>query len=265
MKPYLAVCTMYRNHARYLREWIEFHRLVGAERFFLYNNLSEDDHREVLDPYIDAGLVTLHDWPLDPGLRQAFDHCIQEHREDARWIAFIDIDEFLFSPLGVPLPEVLSDYEDAPGVAVSWMVFGTSGHEEPPAGLVTENYTFRANTVSNNFIKSVVDPARTVRCVTPHAFVYENGVAVNENHEPMPERVGNTRAPSWSLLRINHYMTKSEAEWRGKLNGVEPFFGWPRQQHAPAVLSQSFNDEADETIQIYVPELRAAVAGPAPA
>jgi hypothetical protein len=265
MKPYLAVCTMYRNHARYLREWIEFHRLVGAERFFLYNNRSEDDHREVLDPYIDAGLVILHDWPLHPGLREAFDHCLQEHREDARWIAFIDIDEFLFSPLGVPLPEVLSDYEEAPAVAVNWMIFGTSGHKTPPPGLVTENYTYRTNSPSNNFIKSIVDPARTVRCVTPHAFTYESGVAVNENHEPLGERAGKSSSPSWSRLRINHYTTKSEEEWQAKLNGVEPFFGRPRQDYSRGVMNRSFNDEADDTIQIYVPELRTAVAGPAPA
>ena len=42
MKPYLAICAVYRNEAPYLREWIEFHRLVGVERFFLYNNRSTD-------------------------------------------------------------------------------------------------------------------------------------------------------------------------------------------------------------------------------
>jgi Glycosyltransferase family 92 len=265
VKPYFTVCTMYRNHAQYLREWIEFHRLVGAEHFFLYDNRSEDDHREVLDPYIDAGLVTLHDWPPDPGLRQAFDHCVTEHRDDARWIAFIDIDEFLFSPSGEPVSEILRDYEDAPAVAVNWLIFGTSGHKTPPPGLVTENYTFRTNSPSNNFIKSIVDPARTVRCVTPHAFIYEDGVAVNENHEPLPARAGKSPSPSWSRLRINHYVTKSEQEWQAKLNGVEPFFGWKRQDHTPGVVNRSFNDEADVAIQIYVPRLRDAVAGSAPA
>ena len=37
------------------REWVEFHRLVGVERFFLYNNFSEDNHMEVLAPYIEEG------------------------------------------------------------------------------------------------------------------------------------------------------------------------------------------------------------------
>ena len=48
MTSYLSICAVYRDEAPYLREWVEFHRLVGVERFFLYNNDSVDEHREVL-------------------------------------------------------------------------------------------------------------------------------------------------------------------------------------------------------------------------
>jgi hypothetical protein len=233
---------------------------VGAERFFLYDNGSEDEHRDVLEPYIDEGLVVLHDWPEDPGMRGAFDNCLREHRTDARWIAFIDIDEFLFSPLGVPLPEVLKDYEYAPGVGVNQWIFGTSGHEKSPPGLVTESYTRRASAASN-FIKSIVDPTRTIQSGNPHFFWYENeAVAVSENHELLPANFGRSPNASWSRLRINHYMTKSEEEWSEKLDGVEPFGGRPRQSYSPGIGRRTYNDEVDDTIQMYVPALRDAVA-----
>ena len=45
----------------YLAEWIEFHRLIGVERFFLYDNGSADDHEQVLAPYVDEGIVVVHD------------------------------------------------------------------------------------------------------------------------------------------------------------------------------------------------------------
>ena len=51
-------------------------------------------------PYLDAGIVTVHDWPLSPGLTGAIDHCIEHHRHDSHWIAFIDVDEFVFAPDG---------------------------------------------------------------------------------------------------------------------------------------------------------------------
>ena len=61
------MCAIYRDEAAYLREWVEFHRVVGVERFYLYDNHSVDDHRHALAPYIADGTVVLHDWPLFPG------------------------------------------------------------------------------------------------------------------------------------------------------------------------------------------------------
>src|SRR4051794_892070 len=126
---YLAACAMYLNEGPFLEEWIEFHRLVGVEKFFLYNHMSTDDHREVLAPYIEDGTVVMKDWPDEPGQASAYLDCLNEHREVARWIAFIDLDEFLFSPTLAPLPEVLPDYEEWPGVSINWATFGPSGHE----------------------------------------------------------------------------------------------------------------------------------------
>ena len=94
---YLALATAYRDDAPDLREWIEFHRLMGIERFFLYDNGSTDDHREVLAPYVREGTVVVHDWPIPvmgdtgrpSGLIRAFDHCVSEHRDGPRWIGFV--------------------------------------------------------------------------------------------------------------------------------------------------------------------------------
>lgn len=51
----LSVCSIFKNEAPYLREWIEYHLIVGIEHFYLYNNNSEDNFEEVLRPYIEKG------------------------------------------------------------------------------------------------------------------------------------------------------------------------------------------------------------------
>ena len=136
---YLSVGAIFRDEADYLQEWIEFHRLVGVERFFLYDNGSVDDWRTVLAPYTREGIVEVHDWPQ--GLQyDAYNDCLRQHGPESRWIAFIDIDEFLFSPTGTPLPEMLTRYERWPGVGVHWCVYGGSGHLQKPDGLVIESY-----------------------------------------------------------------------------------------------------------------------------
>lgn len=260
MSAALALCTMYRNHAHYLREWVEFHMLVGAERFFLYDNGSTDDHLEVLAPYLDEGTVVLHDWPMYPGgLHQAFANCIEVHRHDARWIAFLDIDEFLFSPTGKLVPEVLAEYEDLPGIAVNRLAFGTSGHRTMPPGLVIENYVRRVRT--SRQVKSIVDPTRVVRCIGAHGFEYEGGApTVDELRRPINKRAL-MESFSAQRLRINHYVTKSEEEYAEKFTMPRPDTGEAREPHPD--LARRFrllDEQEDHDIQAYLPALREAMA-----
>jgi hypothetical protein len=51
MRHWLAVCTIVRNEARYMKEWIENHLLEGVTMFFIYDNGSTDNLREILKPF----------------------------------------------------------------------------------------------------------------------------------------------------------------------------------------------------------------------
>jgi glycosyl transferase family 92 len=272
-KPYLSICAIYRDEAPYLQEWIEFHRLVGVERFFLYDNLSVDDHREVLAPYIDEGVVVLHDWPISyMAQRPAYEHCLYRHRDDSRWIAFLDLDEFLFSPTGSPVSDLLREYEQWPGVGVYWAIYGTSGHTKRPEGLVIENYLERMNPNrpgnawfrQRKYMKSIVDPRRTARCraLGAHNFEYMDGTAVDENKQPITR--GYSQTLSYSRLRVNHYYTKSEEEDRARREStVRADYGTTRRvRSTPAkrrFLDRELNQERDEAITVYVPALRRAL------
>jgi hypothetical protein len=263
---YLAACAIYLDEARYLEEWLEFHRLVGVEKFFLYNHVSTDDHREVLRPYVAEGTVVVKDWPDQPGQVSAFHDCLEEHRDEARWIAFIDLDEFLFSPTLKPLPEVLERYERWPGVIVNWAMFGPSGHETRPEGLVIENYTSRAEDDHplHHMVKSVVDPRRTIRVaggINPHCFAYSEGYAVDEQfNERRKKPHGKTDAVSFSTLRLNHYYVKSRAQWEEKATIPSPQNGRVRRPRNFDRMSRQFSMVHDETITAYAPALKARLA-----
>jgi hypothetical protein len=254
LDAYLSICAIYRDEGRYLREWLELHRLVGVERFFLYNNLSEDDHREVLAPYVREGLVVVHDWPVPPGATpsaqtSAYDDCVARHASETRWIAFIDLDEFLFSPTGTPVPEVLRDFEHVAGVGVPWALFGSSGHKTPPPGLVIESYTERSTRPRRSrWFKSVVDPRRVRRNRGPHAFYYDDGVELY----PVP-----AFAP-FDRLRINHYWTKSEEEFRKKIEGPRAHPNTPVPPER--ALTITADATVDDAIFRYLPALKQALA-----
>jgi hypothetical protein len=213
-KPYLSVHACLGYDTEYLREWIEFHRLVGVERFFLYNNGDRDSQRELLEPYVEDGIVVLHEFPGLPVQVPAFEHCLEHHRTDSRWIAFIDTDEFLFSPTDTPLPEVLAGYEDAPGVGICRAFYGPSGQQTKPPGLVVESYLTRIASPNPRggaiAVKSVIDPSRAGRTLSPHGFEHTAGPLVDERHRPIDGFTVNP--PILERLRINHYWTRSEEE-----------------------------------------------------
>jgi Glycosyltransferase family 92 len=262
---YLSVCAIYRDEADYLAEWIEFHRLVGVERFFLYNNFSADHHRDVLAPYIEEGIVNVRDWHvLDGRVGQipAYDDALRWHRYDSRWIAFIDLDEFLFSPGGEPLPEVLAEYEEWPAVALRWAMFGTAGHRTRQPGLVIESYSRRIAFDGNINMKTVADPTRVTSCLSAHHFEYAYLSAVDENRLP----VTGTRTASDSVerLRLNHYHWKSEEEYIAKCTRMRAI-GRPREvpnaEHFEWLKRAEENGVTDDAIQMYVPALREALRG----
>ena len=78
--PYASLCCIIRNEGRYLVEWIEYSRIIGIEHFYLYDHSSNDNTLEVLTPYINAGVVTWHNWSF-PGYpqREAHSHCTHRY------------------------------------------------------------------------------------------------------------------------------------------------------------------------------------------
>ena len=53
----LSICAIMKNEGPYVKVWIDYHRLVGVKRFYIYDNESTDNMKEVLDPYIQKGIV----------------------------------------------------------------------------------------------------------------------------------------------------------------------------------------------------------------
>jgi hypothetical protein len=254
----LAICAIFRNEARYLAEWITFHRLVGVERFYLYDHDSSDDWRIVLASELSEGVVEAIHWPQEYGQMPAYADCLERHRADARWIAFIDLDEFLFSPTGRSLPSVLSAFRSWPGVAVCSRYFGFGGWDEPPDGLVIESYLMRApdDFRPNALVKSIVFPQMTLRPTDfPHDFVYRHSrSAAGEDGRPA---LGERIPPTADLLRINHYYTRSRREYAAKRS--TPTAWMPRGAQLPPDDRLPPDSVRDETIVRWAPLVRRAL------
>lgn len=262
---YLCAMTVIKNEAPYLDEWLAFCAAEGFDHVLIYDNGSTDGPHDVLRPWIDLGFVEVIDWPLHWKSRsqtRAFEDALERLRGRTRWAAFIDVDEYLFSPGGRTVAETLTSYEDHAGVIVNWQCYGSSLHRARPAGLTIESYTRRARTnwARNRRVKTIVDPMLAVRPRSAHLFEVEAGTSlVTEDFKPV--RVVRTsngrrmlrhvaaripylpfdpysktepsvRQVSVSNLRINHYVTRSREEMPLKYKDRDTMRERDRRSHA---------------------------------
>jgi len=260
----LAICAIFKDEAGFLDEWIRFHRGVGVTQFFLYDNGSRDQFRDVLRPYIEQGLVTLTYWPAQPGQRSAYLDCLRHRWRAARWIAFIDIDEFVFSPHQTDIRPILETYRDVPALFVHSIMFGSSGHQVPPTGSLLEAYTQCEQPGRSRSGKSIVNP-RWVRGVSQtHVFPLWRGQTQNTGRMaipevPIPADIDTTAA--FATLQINHYWSRSIQDLGEKVLRGDAFYGGARHLQAHLQMERSLNETTDRSI---IPIWR-SIAGAHPA
>lgn len=146
----LSLCAIFKNEAPFMREWILYHQLLGVEHFYLYNNFSTDDYIEVLQKFIDKGIVTLIEWPIPQGQTEAYRHWYNTYRDDSQWVSFLDLDEFVCPYYETNLNDWLKNYVHYPVVSVYWKMFGTSGMMKHDSNrLITEQYTVSWDKMDN--------------------------------------------------------------------------------------------------------------------
>ena len=140
-KYHVTIYAIFKNEAPYLKEWIEYHKLVGVEHFYLYNNMSQDDYIDILDYYVKLGIVSIIDWPYVQAQISAYKDCIEKYRSESQWIGFIDIDEFIVPIKYNNIFDFLKQKNQYGSVLLHWKIFGSNGLKDRDInGLVTEDF-----------------------------------------------------------------------------------------------------------------------------
>ena len=214
---HLGVVVIIRNEAPYLPEWLAYHHALGVQHFFIYDNGSTDELHEVVEPWVNHGLVTLVHWPLPGGQIDAYSHALRFYGPSVAWLAFFDVDEFVVPLVDDDIPSALARFGDAADVRIPRVDFGFSGHREPPDALTIEAYTEVANVFGRDpskppRVKTVVRP-QSISAVGIHTATVADD-ARGPDGEPVPHRtVGKA---CWEYVQLNHYYTRSFEEFEEK-------------------------------------------------
>lgn len=222
---YLAVCAIAKNEGPYFKEWIEWHQNLGVEKFYIYDNESTDCTKEVLAPYVESGLVEYVDFPGYRKQLAAYDDCLEKHRWDTRWIAFIDLDELIVPIKDKTIPDFLKKLETFAAVEVNWLIYGSGGAKTKSPGTMMERFkchSLPAHSL-NRHVKSIVNPRRVFNLIGCHEAARISGDAADSHGNPIKAHF-REREPLQDVIRINHYAVRSyeeflEKQMRGRASG----------------------------------------------
>ncbi|KAJ8749849.1 hypothetical protein K2173_013764 [Erythroxylum novogranatense] len=220
-KPYeMCVCTMLRNQARFLREWIMYHGRIGVQRWFIYDNNSDDDIEEIIVSLVDAHFnISRHVWPWIKTQEAGFAHCALRARASCEWVGFIDIDEFFHMPLGSSLHQVLSNYRNMSEIRVTCHSFGPSGLNHVPTEGVMISYTCRLLTSERH--KSIVRPEAlnsTLINVVHHFHLRDGFRFVNADRGMLV--INHYKYQVWEVFKEKFYRRVATyvTDWQNKQN-----------------------------------------------
>lgn len=262
----LCVCAIFHNEARFMKEWIDFHKVVGVQHFYLYNNESTDNYQEILDPYIREGSVELINWPHRGPKSQfafvtqarAYQDAINKSKTKTHWLAMIDLDEFMVPKEGETITGILEKYfRHNVGVAMYWQMFGTSNiYMLDPNRLMIEQLTLKApeDHIIHTMFKCIVYPEFVRSVDNPHFAYYLYGQATNTNGIPT-DPSNEKRNYTTKLIQLNHY-------WPRDIYNIYTL-KWPRHQQYGCTDFEEYlksleilNSVEDLEIQIFIPLMK---------
>ena len=221
----LALVLIAKDEGSYIKEWLDFHIKQGVSQFIIYDNGSTDNFHEVLAPYIEAGTVNYETIKGKRRQVDAYNMSLNKYGHKFRYMGFIDTDEFIYIRRNIKdgnlckfMDAFMSEHKNAGGLAVNWLIFGSSGHEKRPEGGVLRNFTrCSENDFKHNLaFKTICDPMRVLAAhVHAPSCFYRGFHEVNEDGEiiinPSSSKV------SFEKIRINHYFCKSKEEFQDKM------------------------------------------------
>ena len=219
---YLGICAIIKNETPFLAEWVAYYMHLGVEAFYLYDNQSEEPIKETLRNFARSRekiLLKVFDVPGKAMQMPVYNHCVEQNQNTCRWIAFVDLDEFIVPKLHETLPSLLEEFESHAGLSLHWKLFGSNGHKLRPAGLQIENYT---KTMPDDFpvnqhVKSIVNPRSVKFFFNPHmcCLLKSDEHVVTEDHAPIA--IATRPNPSWEKGQINHYYFRSRQDYALKM------------------------------------------------
>jgi hypothetical protein len=235
MKNYLSFHTIFilNENIKWLEEFIIYYRNLGFDHFYLYDNegsigrngstkthtkngfpittstlkQDKDDFQKILLKYKDY--ITYIKWqPRDIkgniiyGQKESMEHWIKKYSSNTVWIAFFDLDEFIFSVKDINLIDYLKSLDRK----ISCVKLNQKKFLDrflTNSSLITQEF----KCINNTLIYESHSPKNIIRCEdickTRDRIRNKDNYLINNIHNVIVKF--KTIIPQSDILRFNHY------------------------------------------------------------
>ncbi|GAA5873294.1 hypothetical protein JCM16303_001084 [Sporobolomyces ruberrimus] len=98
----VSICAVPTHENKYLPEWITWHRLLGVQRIYFFDNNPSLEMRRLLKPWLEEGSVVLYELDYDESVKvgnvyqtHVLRLCERHVLTTSSWVIHHDVDEFL--------------------------------------------------------------------------------------------------------------------------------------------------------------------------
>jgi hypothetical protein len=249
----LSVCLCIKNEAKHIIDFIEHYIIQGVEHFYIIDNNSDDNLKEILEKSYYNFLITLisNDICIDinnaysstNGLVAVYNNDIiyETIKKETEWGIVVDIDEFMYGKNGHNIKTFLETIDDSVGcVYVIWniMTSSTIKNENSNSFHINSNIFKRLNYDSitnlsyniknaNDFGKSIFRTSM-INCIGLHKSHCTTGKIINNYGENKNSWYDNCNSIEYSEnifkntnISLNHYVIRDYNDYVKKKTQFE--------------------------------------------
>lgn len=197
-----SIMAIFKNETMNLKVWLDHYLWQGVDHFYMIDNGSTDNPMEILQEYIDKGIVTYHyrdeKYQQVQHYRYIFDY--EKLKEKTKWLCICDLDEFFFG-INYKLLYVLeNDFNNYNIIYTHSFFYGSDGLLEHPKDIRTSIIHRQAdleNGIKYIFKPSIINDSSEI---WTHWLVYPG---------TLQKKVFDKETFTDIKFRMNHYLIQS--------------------------------------------------------
>lgn len=229
----VLLCTIVKEENNYLQEFIDYYRNLGFTNIVLYDNNDIDGEKINIKNNEDEFVIIENIRGVQFCQFKAYNHCWKKYKTQYDWIAFFDVDEYLYFNIW-QISSIndflnLNIFNNYDCIKINWKTYGDNDQEkvennnysitrfkEPlPIDLKINNFEF------NSHVKVIV------RCKNNLNVYWDNphcckGNLRYCNNNGQSIYFGFFERPDYTLAELRHYYTKTIDEYINKIDRGYP-------------------------------------------